>query len=294
MTSVMDTLADAAARLTQPSWAGNEAVPIAHELAAIFDECKVSDRFREFCSKSGVTTPTDLAAAAPEETKVQEEIIAHTEFGNIGFQEKVAIRKAWLKCRGRMSSASSASGAPQSQAPPKRMPEGSENRLRGLFKTLHGINLPGSWLVTEGVMTQMYLGLHASNKSLYVPDISSILRKSMLNQKPARGTLITDHGLEQIDYSMSPCSTHPEFFLRFRSYVMTISFLVIETPDFLPFETALELVDYVFEAINCRPDGRRPGLSQLTACFLSMFGDYAKALQNEGTTFDAWLASHLA
>ena len=138
-------------------------------------------------------------------------------------------------------------------------------------------------------MTQMFLGLHAKPQSLHVPDISTILRKSLLNQKPAKGTLITDHGIEQLDYTMSPCATHPEFFLRIRSFIISIAFIVIATPDFFTFETALELVDYIFEAINCRPDGRRPGLMQLTSCYLAMFGDYARTLQNDGTTLEAWL-----
>lgn len=45
---------------------------------------------------------------------------------------------------------------------------------------------------------------------------------------------------------------------------MTIAYIAIATPDFFIFESALELVDYISEAINCRPDGRRPGLMQLT------------------------------
>ena len=71
---------------------------------------------------------------------------------------------------------------------------------------------------------------------------------------------------------------------------MTIAFVMIDTPEFFSFESAIDLSDYIFEAINCRPDGRRPGLVQLNSCFLAMFGDYAKALQNEGTTFEAWLS----
>ena len=71
---------------------------------------------------------------------------------------------------------------------------------------------------------------------------------------------------------------------------MTIAFVMIDTPQFFSFESATDLSDYIFEAINCRPDGRRPGLANLNSCFLAMFGDYAKALQNEGTTFEAWLS----
>ena len=116
------------------------------------------------------------------------------------------------------------------------------------------------------------------------------MRKLSLNQKLAKGTLITDHGIELLDYTMSPCTTHPEFFLRIRPYVLTIAFMMIATPNFFSLETAIDLVDHISEAINSRPDGRRPGLTQLTFCYLAMFCDYAKALQNESTTLEAWLS----
>ena len=89
---------------------------------------------------------------------------------------------------------------------------------------------------------------------------------------------------------MSPCTNHPELWLRVRAYIMTIALVMIDTPEFFSFESAIDLSDYIFEAINCRPGGRRPGLVQLNSCFLAMFGDYAKALQNEGTSFEAWLS----
>lgn len=33
-----------------------------------------------------------------------------------------------------------------------------------------------------------------------------------------------------------------------------------------------------------------PGLVQLASCYMAMFGDYAKALRNDGTTLEVWLA----
>ena len=234
-------------------------------------------------------TPTDLGVVTGDEKDLKADLLDAMEIDDLGFVEKKDIKKAWLTARGQMGAASSSSAAPAASTA-KKMPDGAETRLRGVFKTTHGMNLPGAWMTTESVMTQMYLGLQASSKTLFVPDVSSILRKSLLQQKTAQGTLITDHGIEHLDYTMSPCTTHPEFFLRIRSYIVTIAFIMIDTPDFFFSETAIGLVDYIFEAINCRPDGRRPGLVQLTSCYMAMFGDYAKALQNDGTTLEVWLA----
>ena len=55
---------------------------------------------------------------------------------------------------------------------------------------------------------------------------------------------------------------------------MTICYCVIATPEFLSYETAIDVCDIVFDAINCRADGRRPFLECLTLVYLAMFGDY--------------------
>ena len=49
------------------------------------------------------------------------------------------------------------------------------------------------------------------------------------------------------------------------------------------------LVDFLFDAINCRADGKRPGLRCLTAYYLATLGEYAKVLNNEQVTLEKWL-----
>ena len=273
-----------------PTWFAEPVVELSQEMLAILDDAGVSNRFKDFCKKCGCSSPLDLGAACSDEKSFKEDLLDALEYPDIGFVERKNIKKAWLAARALMGGTGTGGQSAPAQSAPKKMPEGAETRLRNLWKEAHGMNLPGAWLVTDCVMTPMFLGLHGKVKALHVPDVSSLLRRSMLNQKPAKGTLITDSGIEQLDYSMTPCSTHPEFYLRMRSYIMSIAYITIATPEFFSFETAIELVDYIFESINCRPDGRRPGLVQLTACYLSMFGEYAKALQNHGTSLEEWLA----
>ena len=86
---------------------------------------------------------------------------------------------------------------------------------------------------------------------------------------------------------LSPCTTHPDFIFRFRAYVMTVCFCTIATPSFLQFEKAIDLVDFVFEVINCRLDSRRPSLDSLTSIFFAMFGEYGHLLQITGLEMDA-------
>ena len=77
------------------SWADKDAMPLSHDLLAILDDNDVSARFREFCAKNTVITPTDLGAACAEEAKLKDELLDATEFEDIGFVEKKNIKKAW-------------------------------------------------------------------------------------------------------------------------------------------------------------------------------------------------------
>lgn len=177
-------------------------------------------------------------------------------------------------------------GVPGSSAPsaPKqasKMPEGVEIMLRAKWRATHGFPLMGSWLVDEDTMTKIYHGLNHSEKSLHVPHIASMSRKSDLSQKSNKGTFITESSVEHVEYSLVPCTSHPEFHLRMRAFLMTIAYLSIGKPDFFSFETALITVDFLFEQVSMRPDGKRPTLAGLSATYLAMFGEYTKVLQNE-------------
>ena len=119
--------------------------------------------------------------------------------------------------------------------------------------------------------------------------MSSIGRRSALSQKPLKGTFITDHGIENMDITLNPCTTHPDIWLRIRAFVMTICWLSCMTPDWFSYETAVEVVDFIFEAINLRPDGKRPSLECITQCFLTMWSEFAKCLQNEKVVLESWL-----
>ena len=190
-----------------------------------------------------------------------------------------------------MHSASASSPVATSVATVSKMPNGAEARLRDLWSQAHRFPLPGAWLVNEDTMAKIYVGLTSESKALYVPDIVSIGRKSDLNQKAKRGTLITDEGMQSVDFTLTPCSTHPDFWVRIRAFIMTICFVAISLKDFFSLETALETVEFIFEAINSRADGKRPTLDCLVKCYLSMFGAYAKALQNQKTPLEKWLAN---
>ena len=95
--------------------------------------------------------------------------------------------------------------------------------------------------------------------------------------------------MENIDYTTNPCTTHPEFWLRVRAFLCTVAFLTINSiPPFLSYETVVWVSDFIFEAINCRPDGWKPTLDCLQATYLAPGGEYARRLQNDGTIFEDW------
>ena len=125
----------------------------------------------------------------------------------------------------------------------KRLPECVESHLRKLWKDTHGFNMIGSWLCNEEVMSAIYFAWIDTPKALHIPDLASVTKRSTLTQRSVQGTLISGGSVEQVEYILDPCTTHPDFFMRIRAYLMLICWLVIETPTWFCFETALTTVD---------------------------------------------------
>ena len=261
---------------------------ISTELAAIFNDNGVPQRFIDFLQANNVKTIQNFASAAATVEKVETKVIVASGITDLTFGEEVAITASWNACRAQMNGAASSVSAPSAK-PASKMPEGVEILLRAKWRALHGFPLMGSWMVNEDTLTKIYLGLNAKEKSLHVPDIASMARRSDLNQKPNKGTLITESSVEHVEFSLDPCTSHPEFHLRMRAFLMSIVYLSIQSPEWFTLETALVTVDFLFEQVNMRPDGKRPTLACVSACYLAMFGEYAKVLQNEGTSLDDWI-----
>ena len=260
------------------------------DFLALMEEKKVPATFREFLLEEGCLTIAQFAAATTKEERVDAEVI-DASGKTLKWGEKIAVRLTWTKCR-EMSGLDSGSSGTSSAASKSRskMPEGSETYLRKTWKDKHAFNLLGNWLVNEDLMAKIYEGVHATPKTFFVPDMTSICRKSNLAQKPLEGVVITSTSVEKFETYIEPCTTHPEWFMRFRAFLMTVCWCTVGmTPDFLSFETALTVCDFIFEAVNCRPDGKRPTVSCLNSCFLAMFGEYASLLQNEGKILEDYL-----
>ena len=235
-----------------------------------------------------VTTIRAFAACAVSKEKVDSDIIDACGL-SLNFGQKVKVRLAWESCLALASSGQGGAASASATATPSKLPQGTETMLRKEWKAKHGFNLSGAWLTSEDTMAKIFSALSQEPPSLYIPDVSAIIRRSNLSQKTKTGTLITSEGLQQVDCTLDPCTTHPEFFLRMRAYLATIAFLTIIKPGFLTLETAIEVTDYIFDAINCRPDGRRPTLASLSACYFAMFSAYAKELQNDAVVLEQWL-----
>ena len=142
-----------------------------------------------------------------EEKNFKTDLIEVPGIDDLNFGERLATKMAWNACRN-MSGTMNAT-TPGSSASASKMPEGSGNHLRKLFKEGHGFNMSGSWLAHEEAMALIYVGLIDTPRTLFVLDTSEIQRESYLSQKPSKGTLVTDYGVEQMDYSLNQCTDHP-------------------------------------------------------------------------------------
>ena len=84
--------------------------------------------------------------------------------------------------------------------------------------------------------------------ALHIPDMSAVVCQSDFSRKQHKGTMITDQGVETLDYALIACTTRPDFFLGMRASVVTFCFCVIGTPDLFFLETAFMSADFLFDA----------------------------------------------
>ena len=263
------------------------AYALSQELLAIFDANEVPETLRTFLLKHKVLTPKDFACTSPNEDSIDKRLIEASGV-DLDFGQRIRVISAWHAARATMA-APAASPAARAATPVDTMPEGAEARLRGLWKAKHGFFLNGGWLVNAGLMSNIYKGLVTdSTKSLFVPDIKNVKRLSDLSQPSARPLVFEQNAIVSMPIDVDSCTTHPDFYLIFRAYIATVCFVTISEPEWFPYESMILLTDMVFDFVNCRPDGRKPSLSCLGSVFLSMFGDYATSLQNDGISLDTY------
>ena len=262
------------------------------DLKALLDSAGVPLSFQNFLDTNRCYTTKGFARCAPSEEKLDPMVIDACGL-DLNFGDKISIRTAFSDARQQFPVASAASSSGQvqkSSVTQAKLPDGAEQRCRKLWHERYNFHLPGGQLLSEdGGMGKMFNSLHDEPQALFIPDIVTMARRSNLRQKGKSGTLLTEDGLETIDYRMAPCTNQPDFYLRVRAFIFTISYCMIANPSWFNYEDALALVDFLFESINCRPDGLRPNLESLSNCFYAMFGEFARVLQNEGTTLGQWL-----
>ena len=271
---------------------------MSEQLVAIYEQFGVPVPVRDWLLGAGVTSVDKLAGSVTDEASIGPEVIQASGI-TLNLGDKASIRLAWAEARrhsgtfcGPASAASGTGSGTSSVQSLTKMPTGAESRLRGLWFKHHNFNINGTWLVVESEMAKIHHGLASSPPVLYIPDIASLVRRSELQStKPESGHMITDAGIETVSFAISPCTTHPEFWLRMRAYIMTICWLSIATPSFLTYEAAVDVCDFIFDAVNRRPDGKRPSIQALTTIYFAMLGEYAKLFQNHSKILEEWLTT---
>ena len=218
---------------------------------------------------------SQFACIVSKEEHLVSEFLDLVGLARVEIGDRIACRTAWHVCCNTLKGgAGSVSAGPSTVS---KMPDGSEARLRTAVRALHKFHMSGGWLANEHLIARMYKGLIATPKCLYVPDISSIGRRSALSPKPIKGTLTTNLVIDNIGFTLNTCTNHPDTFSRLRAYTVTVVFLSITTPEFFTYESADEVVDYIFEAINLRAEGKRPSIECMTQGFCPCGASTARA-----------------
>ena len=88
-----------------------------HEFSSILKECNVKQAFIDFLLRSSVFVVEDFVwAAKGDKTLIDTEIIDASGVADLGFQDKIAIRKAWWIADIAMKKKEAVASAPAAEA----------------------------------------------------------------------------------------------------------------------------------------------------------------------------------
>ena len=149
--------------------------------------------------------------------------------------EKTVVKKFWRACRMNLPGSSGSSAGVVQTSPEDGMPDEVEKDVTKHWATAHGFVTPDNWLLCRS--SQLSLWKEVSNRP---PRLEVVLMESLrLASSMKKGTNASLMGQPIVwaigDAVHGPC----EVFLRARAWLITISFVGIRRPEFLPLQTAI-------------------------------------------------------
>ena len=255
-------------------------------------ECAVPDEVMKWLvtqvggAKQSLTIE-DVATIAPTLELVDKNLIDEGKADGLDavfkpLGPKAAVRKFWGRCNAQWteeqtakaavatatSTALAVSAAPEPPTADEGIPSKDFALIVAAWEKRHNFVLPDSQLLVPSQQKEMWREFSKDPKQLADWDARQLRQKCNAGRKTEPLISITaGKPLEAVAHIADPIDRIFELWKRCRAYVMTLAYVTILSPDWFPYQAAIEISDYLLKLMMDQYGGRSPDIGTLVGAW---------------------------
>jgi hypothetical protein len=215
------------------------AMPIQPCLSAIFTEAGLLTTVQEWCDTQGIHTAKQFGMMAPNEEKVDTNIInvIHADIALDTIKKKVDIRMCWSLCREAMERETKLKMDGDVNDSP--LPDPTANQIKTKWMAKHGFYLQASELLNDSLQATLWKDMAQAPRRLKPLLLDKLVLLSAVNRSNSHQVLVkSGESMKLMQVDTADLTSHHEIVVRAKALFYTISYVTVEAPDFLSFQDA--------------------------------------------------------
>ena len=278
--------------LTRPPPKRKMAAEAHSHIVALAAECAVPDPVVQWLvtqvggAKKSLNIE-DIATIAPTLELVDKNLIDEAKADGLDgvFKQmgpKAAVRKFWGRCNSQWieeqsakaavasatSTALAISAAPEPPPAEEGIPSKDFALIVAAWEKRHNFVLPDAQLLVPSQQKEMWREFGKEPRQLADWDARQLRQKCNAGRKTEPLISITaGKPLEAVAHIADPIDRVFELWKRCRAYVMTLAYVTILSPDWFPYQAAIEISDYLLKLMMDQYGGRSPDIGTLVGAW---------------------------
>lgn len=233
------------------------------------------DGFNEFLVKNSVVSVEDFILAARSSAHyIDSDIIDVCGVPQLSLANKIAIRKAWAAAEVIVLRRKNVATASASSAQLAVITKEDAQCLNDAFRNRHRFGMPGRRLLNETLQGKLLTQYNTRPKAFVVILPEYLRLRNGVEDSPAGHSLHFVPGQQATsssDLVAEEITDAVMLWTRMRALVCTLSFIAIQTPNWLEYDVADEFVDKCLDWMNKKCDRNRLPLAFFMQAYVSTF-----------------------
>ena len=229
-------------------------------LAAIFDQAKVSEAFRNWIIAQSITTTEDFGILAVTEDLVATNIIEPAAKDiKIALADRAAITKAWAAARASTKAAKAAmSGGDGGHTEAEGIPKDDDDALLKRWKKVRDFIIPDSCFVVKSLQKQVWRDLAHVPPRFEAVLIESIRTLDCKERVRDNGLTLLPGRIERASTIADDVQRPIEIYVRIRALLWSTAYISIGNVQWFDFQSALMISEKILHYCTATFKGGHP------------------------------------